>query len=116
MTRAEIKARLRKQCAGVGHLLECLRKLDAMEFGTALSAFQARHLARYGYCPSEAAIARAIPIDPHDFRRVKLGQIPAGSVMSASVSRFLDGDTEIARPRPGGRPKKQVGENHTPSY
>lgn len=107
--RDELQARADALCAELGDVLGCLKRLQQVEVGAKLSAFQARHQARYGHCPSEAAIARAIPIDPHDFRRVKLGQIPAGSVMSTSVSRFLDGTTEIARPSPGGRPKKTGG-------
>lgn len=116
MTRAEIKAGIREHCAGVGYLLECLRKLDAMEFRTALSAFQARHRSRYGYLPSDSAIARAAGVNRSDFRRIKAGLVPMNSVMTGRASRFLDGDTEIARPLPGGRPKKQVRENHSISY
>lgn len=114
--RDELQARANALCAELGDVLGCLRRLQQVEVGAKLSAFQARHQARYGHCPSEAAIARAIGIDRNDLRRVRLGQIPAQSVMSVRVSKLLDSDSEIAPPGQGGRPKKQVRENHTLGY
>jgi hypothetical protein len=115
-TKAELRARLSQLCAEVGDILVCLQSLEAMDIAGALSAFQQRHFEKYGHAPSENAIARAIRIDRNDLRRVKLGQIPPQSVMAIRVSRFLKGDSEIARPQQGGRPKKQVRENRSISY